>query len=125
MGGFDAAFRRCEDVDLAYRLQQAGYSLVFVPEAIIYHRNVTTLRALFSQGFLHGLYAVQALKVHRSFVAAFGHSRFDPRSYRAILSSGARALGGRDRAAACEVVFNLGKKLGQVTGSIRFAHVDL
>ena len=125
VGGFDEAFRRCEDVDLAYRLQQSGYSLIYVPDALIYHHHRTTLRGLFCEGFLHGLYAVQTMKSHRSFVASFGHQRIDPRTYLGILSSGTRAIRGRDRGAACECVFNVGKKLGKITGSFRFAYVDL
>lgn len=36
-GGFDPAFRRAEDVELAYRLADAGLAFVFVPEAVVYH----------------------------------------------------------------------------------------
>ncbi|MFZ1397680.1 MAG: exopolysaccharide biosynthesis glycosyltransferase EpsD [Candidatus Promineifilaceae bacterium] len=36
-GGFDASFRRAEDVELAYRLANLGLSFHFEPEAIGYH----------------------------------------------------------------------------------------
>jgi glycosyltransferase involved in cell wall biosynthesis len=36
-GGFDARFRRAEDLDLAYRLDRAGLRFVFNPDAIGYH----------------------------------------------------------------------------------------
>jgi GT2 family glycosyltransferase len=36
-GGFDPAFRRAEDVELAYRLADAGLSFTFVPDAIVLH----------------------------------------------------------------------------------------
>lgn len=35
--GFDASFRRAEDVELAYRLSDQGFRFVFDPEAIGYH----------------------------------------------------------------------------------------
>jgi GT2 family glycosyltransferase len=36
-GGFNPAFRRAEDVELAYRLEERGYSFVFAPEAHGWH----------------------------------------------------------------------------------------
>jgi GT2 family glycosyltransferase len=36
-GGFDPAFRRAEDVELAYRLKDLGLAFVFNPRAIGYH----------------------------------------------------------------------------------------
>jgi GT2 family glycosyltransferase len=36
-GGFDPAFRRAEDVELAYRLAQRGLRFVFNPRAVGYH----------------------------------------------------------------------------------------
>jgi GT2 family glycosyltransferase len=37
VGGFDPTFRRAEDVELAYRLADAGLSFSFVPEAVVWH----------------------------------------------------------------------------------------
>jgi GT2 family glycosyltransferase len=36
-GGFDPAFRRAEDVELAYRLADAGLRFSFVPDAVVLH----------------------------------------------------------------------------------------
>jgi glycosyltransferase involved in cell wall biosynthesis/GT2 family glycosyltransferase len=36
-GGFDEAFRRAEDVELAYRLASLGLSFTFAPDAVVYH----------------------------------------------------------------------------------------
>jgi GT2 family glycosyltransferase len=126
LGGFDARFRRCEDVDLAYRVQQAGYALRFAPRAVVYHRNETTLRGLFQEGFLHGVYAVQTHKAHRAYVAAYGHRRLYARGYLDLAATCARAARGPGRAIArCECAFGLGKKLGKALGSLRFADLDL
>lgn len=44
-GGFDTAFPipSAEDVDLSFRLAQAGHWLVFVPDAWVWHRHPATL----------------------------------------------------------------------------------
>jgi GT2 family glycosyltransferase len=36
-GGFDPKFRRAEDVELAYRLADAGLTFTFVPDAVVLH----------------------------------------------------------------------------------------
>ena len=36
-GGFDPAFRRAEDVELAYRLADAGLTFTFAPDAVVLH----------------------------------------------------------------------------------------
>jgi GT2 family glycosyltransferase len=43
-GGFDIAFPRAtvEDQELSYRLAAAGHKLVFVPQAVVYHRHPAT-----------------------------------------------------------------------------------
>jgi GT2 family glycosyltransferase len=126
LGGFEERFRRAEDVDLSYRMVQAGYMLAFAPAAVVYHHNEEHLAGLFREGFQHGFHGVLALKHHDEFVRAFGHTRFDWRGYAAI---GTRMLDwarGRDRArASCEAVFNSGKKAGKLVGSMRFGHLDI
>ena len=126
LGGFDERFLRCEDVDLSYRMTQAGYTLAFAPAAVVYHRNEDRLAGLFREGFAHGFHGVLALKHHEEFVRGFGHSGLDGQAYTAI---GARVLDwarGRDRARSrCDAVFNSGKKAGKLLGSMRFGHLDI
>jgi GT2 family glycosyltransferase len=126
LGGFDERFRRCEDVDLSYRMTRAGYTLAFAPEAIVYHHNEGNLAGLFREGFQHGFHGVHALKHHQEFLQGFGHARVDRQGYIAI---GARMLDwarGRDRSTSrCDAVFNSGKKAGKLLGSMRFGHLDI
>ena len=126
LGGFDARFRRGEDVDLSYRIAQAGYTLAFAPAAVVFHHNQDRLADLFRKGFAHGFHGVLTRKHHEAYVRAFGHPRLDWRSYAAI---GARMLDwarGRERAASrCDAVFNSGKRLGKLLGSMRFGHLNL
>ena len=119
----DRDWHRCEDVDLAYRIFQLGYRLVFAPEAVVYHRNERTFAGLFGEGFVHGVYSVQAIKKHSAFLAGYGHRSFSRYSYAAIGSAVRDYRAGRDRERSlCFAVFNSAKKLGKVVGSIRFRH---
>jgi mycofactocin glycosyltransferase len=126
LGGFDERFRRGEDVDLSYRMIQAGYTLVFTPAAVVYHHNEDRLAGLFREGFAHGFHGVLALKHHEEFVGAFGHTRVDRRGYTAIGASVLDWVRGRDRnRSRCDAVFNSGKKAGKLLGSVRFGHLDI
>ncbi len=126
VGGFDERFRRAEDVDLSYRVSQAGYCIAFVPGAIVYHRNEATLAGLFAEGFAHGFHGVRATRRHQGMLSGLGHPRVNRAAYREIGSGLARWARGTDEARGrCETVFNAGKKTGKLAGSVRFGHLDL
>jgi glycosyltransferase involved in cell wall biosynthesis len=124
---FDARFRRGQDVELSYRAVQAGYRLVFRPEAIIYHRHPHTLRGLFWKGFQHGFASVQVLKKHDGFLAALRQRRrVNGKAYLAIGAQLINAARGVEPSKSlCDAVFNSGKKLGKACGSLRFRYLDL
>jgi glycosyltransferase involved in cell wall biosynthesis len=67
-GLFDETLRRGEDVDLSYRIGAAGYTLVYRPDALVYHRNERTLAGLAREGFQHGLAAPRVLSRHAAYV---------------------------------------------------------
>jgi GT2 family glycosyltransferase len=126
LNSFNERFIRCEDVDLSYRAFQAGFKFMFVPQAIIYHQNEQTYPGLFREGYLHGLYSVQAIKEHNNLLRRFRHRRINRDSYRALLSSFRRSLRGTQmQEARCDFVFNAGKKIGKLLGSFRFGYLDL
>jgi cellulose synthase/poly-beta-1,6-N-acetylglucosamine synthase-like glycosyltransferase len=52
--GFDPHFVTAEDVDLGWRVRDAGYSLAYAPEAIVRHRLRESARALFRQRYGYG-----------------------------------------------------------------------
>ncbi len=111
VGLFNESFRRGEDVDLSYRIFQAGYKFVYKPEAIVYHRNEKTLSGLFKEGYLLGYHSIKNLKSRKNFLKKFGHRRFNLSSYTEILSSFAKFVLGRNRSdSLCYFVFNSGKK---------------
>ncbi len=123
---FDENFLRCEDVDFAYRAFQGGVKFAFASEAVVYHRNEDSLVALFQEGYLHGFYSVQAIKKHRLLLRQHGHRQIQWSAYADLLRSLKENLSGPNPPEArCEVVFNSGKKLGKLFGSLRFGHLDL
>jgi glycosyltransferase involved in cell wall biosynthesis len=54
VGGFDPAVRYLQDTDLCWRVQLAGYPLVFVPEMEVHVRLRSTLRTMYRQGRNYG-----------------------------------------------------------------------
>jgi cellulose synthase/poly-beta-1,6-N-acetylglucosamine synthase-like glycosyltransferase len=53
-GGFDTWFITAEDIDLNLRAVDAGYTIVYNPDAIIYHRMKSTIYGFFRQAFWNG-----------------------------------------------------------------------
>lgn len=54
VGGFDTAFRRAEDVEMAYRLDDRGLAWVFEPRAIGLHYAERSFDAWRETGFAYG-----------------------------------------------------------------------
>jgi hypothetical protein len=54
VGGFDPAVRYLQDTELCWRVQLAGYPLVFVPELVVHVRLRSTLRGMYRQGRNYG-----------------------------------------------------------------------
>ena len=52
--GFDSNFKEAEEVDLNFRAVDAGYKLVYQPEAIVYHRVRESIRGFVKQSFWYG-----------------------------------------------------------------------
>ena len=126
VGGFDEEFLRGQDVELSYRIIQAGYALAFAPGSVVYHHNEGDLRGLFHEGFTHGFHGVRVTKRHAAFLRGFGHGRATLRPYRRIgegLVTWAR--GQADDRGRCETAFNAGKRVGKMLGSTRFRHLDV
>ncbi len=49
IGGFDLDLSYCEDTDLAWRMQLAGYEITTAPKAVVYYRQRSTSRGRWLQ----------------------------------------------------------------------------
>lgn len=55
VGGFDETFTIAgEDVDLCWRLKNAGYRLTYCDKAIVYHKHRATITELLKQHYKYG-----------------------------------------------------------------------
>ena len=63
--GFDEQFQSGGDVDLAWRVQAAGFTIVTAPEAIVYHAARETVKGYFKQYFTYAAWHVLLFKKHR------------------------------------------------------------
>ena len=67
VGGFDTALpTTCEDADLCWRLQWAGFSGRYVADAVVFHHHRTDLRALMRQVHRYGRGDAALLRKHRA-----------------------------------------------------------
>jgi glycosyltransferase involved in cell wall biosynthesis len=62
--GFDAEFQSGGDVDLAWRVQAAGFSIITTPDAIVYHADRETVRGYFKQFFTYAVWHALLFKKH-------------------------------------------------------------
>jgi cellulose synthase/poly-beta-1,6-N-acetylglucosamine synthase-like glycosyltransferase len=113
VGCFNEDLLRCSDVDLSYRIVQAGYRLVYEPQAIIYHSNERTPWGLMHEGYVHGYHAVKVRALHDTFL----------QQVRAVRRVDARVPQRQARApqpwsdALWWALFNLGKRVGRLHAS--------
>lgn len=97
IGGFRTEFG--EDVDLCYRLHDAGWRLEFRDEAIVEHRGHRTVRSLLAQQSRHGAGAAWLDVEYPGFSPPYRWSSLVVSLVRGVLKSAwARGRGDRDRA---------------------------
>ena len=63
-GGFDPALIVNEDQDLSFRLASQDKHLVFAPQAVVYHRHVTSAWKYLRRKFLIGYWKARVLQRH-------------------------------------------------------------
>lgn len=126
VGAFDPRFVRGEDVDLSWRVARAGFRFRYAPAAVIYHHNEDSVLGLFREGAKHGYYGVQLKRHHDGYLGHAGRARNRLGSLRRAVDSGRHWLrAGADGAALYDTVFNLGKSVGGLAGSLRFRYFEI
>jgi len=92
VGLFDESYPRAagEDAEWTTRMRQAGYTLHFVPSAVVHHHPTrATCKAVISHGYDHGRYSV---KVHPAYADFLGVHPVLRTWWSVLLSSPALAL---------------------------------
>jgi O-antigen biosynthesis protein len=83
-GGFDPLFRRAgDDVDVCWRLQQAGHQLGFSPAAFVWHYRRSTIREYLKQQYGYGEAEALLVRKHPEYFNAIGGSLWRGRIYTA------------------------------------------
>jgi GT2 family glycosyltransferase len=84
IGGFDPVFRKAgDDVDLCWRLQQAGYRIGFAPSAFVWHYRRSTVGAYLRQQRGYGESEALLVRKHPEYFNSFGGSIWRGRIYAA------------------------------------------
>lgn len=68
--GFDTTMLGAEDVDLSFRLAEAGHKLVFAPDAVVYHTHPESLWAYVRRKFRYAFWRAAVYGRHPGKVAA-------------------------------------------------------
>jgi GT2 family glycosyltransferase len=67
LGGFDAAFTICsDDVDFSWRAQQRGFSIAYVPDAVVHYRLRRSVREMARQRHRYGAAEAALFRRHRA-----------------------------------------------------------
>jgi GT2 family glycosyltransferase len=85
VGGCDEAMHSLEDVDLSWRLHDAGHIPVFVPDAIVHYRYRQDLRGIWQQERAYGRWEAALVVKHREL-------GLPPRQARTVLAGWAQIL---------------------------------
>jgi GT2 family glycosyltransferase len=84
VGGFDPIFHRAgDDVDICWRLQQAGYKIGFSPAAFVWHFRRSTLRAYLKQQHGYGEAEAMLVRKHPEYFNSVGGNIWRGRIYTA------------------------------------------
>ncbi|HOC56389.1 MAG TPA: glycosyltransferase [Verrucomicrobiota bacterium] len=82
IGGFDPTFRQAgDDVDLCWRLQQAGLSIGFSPSAVVWHYRRSSVGAYLKQQIGYGEAEALLVRKHPECFNSFGGSLWRGRIY--------------------------------------------
>jgi GT2 family glycosyltransferase len=115
-GGFDESWPNAEDTDLCWRAARAGFSLAFVPDAVVRYRYRATPRAQFHQAWGYGLGGALLDRNYGQWGRAHRSSRVIVRTVR-LVAVGRRVPRFRDRSVRATAAFEAGLLVGwlQVT----------
>lgn len=119
--GFDVTFHRGhEEVDFAWRAQLSGFSVGFVPDAVIAYRLRADLRSTMKQTFHYGRTYSQLFSRHRSRPIPRTPVKREIRTYGILLRQGVQALrSGRPQGWLCTMSWTVGRLWGDLRYGVR------
>lgn len=85
VGGFDADVVMVEDQELSFRMSEKGYKLKFVPEGIVYHRHVSTVRDYVRRKFRIGYWKVLVMSRYPARIVNDSHTPQNIKAQMALL----------------------------------------
>lgn len=76
IGGYDTSFpvACAEDVEMSFRLANAGYKMIMVPDAVVYHIHPNTLTAYLKKKFKFACWRMLAVKKNPNKIARDSHT---------------------------------------------------
>lgn len=121
VNGFDENMLALEDLDISYRLQQAGIQPYFAPAAVVHYRYRRSCRAIFRQERTYARYEVLLHLKHRDTIAP----RPLHRIVRSWLDVIVAATGVSTRTGRAQLATSLGAATGRIDGSLRYGTFHL
>jgi GT2 family glycosyltransferase len=117
VGGLDERMVSQEDLDLSWRLQDAGHPPRFVPEALVHYRYRQDLRGIWRQEHGYGRFEAELYAKHRP--AELTATRRGRRALAGWLAIVRALPGARHRPGRARLVTVIAAALGRFEGSIR------
>ena len=121
-GGFDESFLYLYETDFCFKLQLAGVSLHFVPDAVMHVRFRHTFRGAYSQSRLWAAYSVKVQKKYQGQVGTES-----PLSWKCHARNWQRLLWRlpfiRHKKDCFQFVWGLGWQVGLLQGSLKYRNV--
>ncbi len=131
IGLFSRRRRQTGDVEFSFRMISKGYNINYAPEAIVYHKNTSTLSGLFRKIFLQGFYAPPLAKEYMEFLKRReDFKRINSSHYKKLLANCLKlAVTAGNKELNQELFFDTislaAKKSGMFCGSLRFGFIYL
>jgi glycosyltransferase involved in cell wall biosynthesis len=64
VGGFNSRLITCDDEELDYRIRERGYTILYTPDARVFHYRRPTWKSFMEMAYRYGIGRMQAIKLH-------------------------------------------------------------
>jgi glycosyltransferase involved in cell wall biosynthesis len=126
IGGFDEGFLMIEDIDYAWRIQEAGYKVCEIPDAIVYYRLRQDFKAVCDRAWKVGMY--EALLYKKRHNCSLPKQLMSWKTFikvPVVFILALLRLKVRNKEAMAEWIKILAWRSGQLTGCLKFGFLPL